>query len=161
MSGSVCNRGFSSECLNCEPSFYCNTLGMNEDTCCSNFGDVVDFSKEMVTSFGELSVDHSFSIVQFSTDAQVVSELADADQTLKVIDSLKYSGGTTNQGDALRLCQQTLASSSQQDRQNFIVMITDGEPTAPVLAPKFEAEAAAIEAKDAGTFIIPVLISTY
>ena len=132
---------------------------MDEHKCCSNFENVMEFSKGIVTSLGELSVDNFFSIVQFSTNAQVVSELADPDQTLKVIDSIKYSGGTTNQGDALRLCQQTLASASQQGRQNFIVIITDGEPTMPELAPKFEAETAAMEAKDAGTFIIPVLIS--
>lgn len=132
---------------------------MDRDTCCSNFQDVTDFSREMVNSLDEVTVDTLFSIVRFSTSASLVSDLSSAEQTLEVLDNLQYSGGLTNQAQAIQLCQESLQSSPNKDWKNMIVLITDGSPTSPYEDPKTKAQDAATDAKAAGTFIAPVLIS--
>ena len=113
----------------------------------------------MVNALGQLPGEQSFSIVQFATDAALVSGLASADDTMFTIDALSYSGGVTNHADAINTCQQTLSVSPFPNRENFIMLITDGESSAPELDPEAAAEAAATNAKNAGTFIIPIFIS--
>lgn len=121
--------------------------------------DVVDFSKNMVEVLGEFPADQSFSVVQFGTYAVLASGLSSMEQTLLSLDRLDYSGGATNHADAINLCQETLSSSQHPDRKKFIMLVTDGVPTIPEYNPQAAATDAADDAKDAGTFVIPVFIS--
>lgn len=82
-SGSVCGN-FAGHCANCKPTAFCQDFGVDTDTCCSNFEKVKEFSSAVVTSLEEFSVEKSFSVVQFGTDATVESELSIADSTLQV-----------------------------------------------------------------------------
>mmetsp|Transcript_11736 Transcript_11736/g.28840 ORF Transcript_11736/g.28840 Transcript_11736/m.28840 type:complete len:208 (-) Transcript_11736:118-741(-) len=166
MSGSVCNNGSRSECTACRASFLpfffqseCRDSSVGEDTCCNNFANVKAFSSLMVRLLGDFPAEKSFSVVQFATNAQMVSRLASADQAVRVIKQLDYTGGMTNHASAIQTCQQTLPSFD--NRKNFIMLITDGMSSEPGWDPEGAAEAAAMDAKSDGTFIIPVFISPY
>lgn len=171
MSGSVCNGGNNSDCLDCKsddilstflPFFFqpeCRDSFVDEDTCCSNFKNVKSFGSTMVDLLGDFSADKSFSVVQFANNAQLVSGLSSAGQTSQVIDILQYTGGLTNHAAAINACQRTFPSFGT--RKNFILLITDGVPTVPDYDPEGSAEYAASSAKRDGTFLIPVFISPY
>lgn len=164
MSGSVCGNSRDRECSNCRASFLpmlfaseCRDNWVSEDTCCNNFAKVQDFSSLIVNVLGDFPAKKSFSVVQFATDARLVSGLKSAEQTISKLEQLDYTGGLTNHGAAIRACQRTLPSSSGF-RKNFIMLITDGVSSEPN-DPEGYAEAAATAAKFDGTFIIPVFIS--
>jgi len=167
MSGSVCNGGDGSDCLSCPGASFlsalflaseCRDTSVSEDTCCANFAKVKEFASIMVNLLSNFPSEKSFSIVQFATDAQLVRTLSSADDTVLTIDGLAYTGGMTNHESAIRTCQQTLPSFDD-DRKNFIMLITDGLSSVPEYDPEGAAEAAATEAKYGGSFIIPVFIS--
>mmetsp|Transcript_23173 Transcript_23173/g.48952 ORF Transcript_23173/g.48952 Transcript_23173/m.48952 type:complete len:965 (-) Transcript_23173:77-2971(-) len=161
MSGSVCNAGsiFGNECYGCSPAMFCQSFFVSKNTCCHNFQAEVDFSRSIVESLGNLPTEKSFVIVQFGDWAVLASGLASYEDTYNSLNWLDYSGGATNHADAISLCQETLASSSYSDRENFIIIITDGVSTLPMVDPSGSALAAADAAKSAGTFVIPVFIS--
>lgn len=167
MSGSICNDGTGSECLDCRASFLpfffsseCKDTFVNEDTCCNNFANVKEFSSTMVNLLDDFDAEKSFSVVQFSTTAQLVSSrLSSAELASPVIDQLDYTGGLTNHASAIQTCQESLPSFD--DRKNFIMLITDGVSSEPGYDPEGAAESAALSAKADGTFIIPVFISPY
>merc|ERR1739841_61764 len=97
------------------PSFFgseCRDSFVDEDTCCNNFAKVKEFSGIMVNLLGDFPADKSFSVVQFSTSAQIVSGLSSVEQTSQVINQFDYTGGLTNHASAIQKCQQTLAASS-------------------------------------------------
>mmetsp|Transcript_27314 Transcript_27314/g.50333 ORF Transcript_27314/g.50333 Transcript_27314/m.50333 type:complete len:355 (+) Transcript_27314:770-1834(+) len=166
MSGSVCNQGTPFLCEGCEPELICNDIGVDKDTCCANFFDVVEFAKLMVKTFESIPSDQSYSIVGFATDAAWTSDITTSSiETLNALDELTYSGGMTNHADAMTTCRGSLLSSSssgggsgEDDRKNLILLITDGDPTEPKGSPRVDAEEAAAEAKAEGVFIIPVMI---
>lgn len=164
MSGSVCSDGMGSECNECRAAFLpifftseCRDKFVSEDTCCNNFANVKEFSSLMVDLLGEFPAEKSFSLVQFATDAQLVSGLSSTSQTLLVIDRLDYTGGFTNHAAAIQKCRGVLPT--WDGRKNFIMLITDGVSSEPGLDPEGAAEAAASSAKRDGTFIIPIFIS--
>mmetsp|Transcript_34845 Transcript_34845/g.61255 ORF Transcript_34845/g.61255 Transcript_34845/m.61255 type:complete len:972 (+) Transcript_34845:76-2991(+) len=164
MSGSVCNDGMGSECLECRSAFLpmfftseCRDRFVSEDTCCNNFANVKEFSSLMVNLLGDFPAEKSFSVVQFATNARLVSGLSSTAQTLPVIGKLDYTGGLTNHASAIQMCQQTLSTFGS--RKNFIMLITDGVSSEPEFDPEGAAETAAVSAKNDGTFIIPVFIS--
>lgn len=166
MSGSVCNDGSGAECSGCRASFLpmffsssCRDSFVDEDTCCNNFANVKEFSGIMVNLLGDFQADKSFSVVQFSTSAEVVSGLSSVEQVSQVINQFDYTGGLTNHESAIQKCQQTLEDSPSSDRKNFIMLVTDGVSSEPGFDPEGAAERAASVAKSAGTFIIPVFIS--
>lgn len=167
MSGSVCNDGSGSECQSCRsssflPMFFaseCRDNSVDEDTCCGNFAKVKAFSSLMVTSLDDFPADKSFSIVQFATNAQLVSELSSTEGVLPVIERLDYTGGLTNHAAAIQTCQQTFSDGDNSGRKNFVMLITDGVSTEPGFDPAAAAEAAAMAARSDGTFLIPVFIS--
>ncbi len=110
-------------------------------------------------SLGNLPTEKSFAIVQFGDWAVLANGLASYEDTYNSLNWLDYSGGATNHADAISLCQETLASSPYSDRENFIIMITDGVSTLPMGDPSGSALAAADDAKSDGTILIPVFIS--
>lgn len=110
------------------------------------------------------NVQTSYSIVGFATDAVLAADVASTAQTLVALDALAYAGGRTNHAAAIETCSASLTTSpTSADRQNLILLITDGYPSEPQGAdgkgsPRAEAERAAEEAKGRGVFIIPVMI---
>ncbi|KAL7478572.1 hypothetical protein ACHAW6_004332 [Cyclotella cf. meneghiniana] len=85
------------KCLFCElalPSTYCN-----------NCSDIIKFSKLMVFMLEQFEADKSFSVVQFATNSQIIRNLAMANETLGVLNNVRYSGGSTEIGNPMRLCQ--------------------------------------------------------
>ena len=171
MSGSVCNDGDGSDCEGCSPPTFfglnifflpdCRDSFVSEDTCCNNFANVKDFSSIMVNLLDGFNSEKDFSVVQFATNAQLVSNLSSAEQTDQVIERLDYTGGFTNHASAIQTCQQTLPSRGSSGRKNFIMLVTDGVPSEPDFDPEGAAESAASFAKSQGTVIIPVFISPY
>ena len=159
MSGSVCNGGFfsfASDCLGC-PIFECRSIFVDQDTCCNNFDTVKTLTQQIIRALSEFSAD--FSVVHFATDASIISLPQSANDALSTVNELIYTGGVTNHADAINSCQQALLSSQKSKSKNFIMLITDGEPTAPENNPEAAATLAAAEAKKDGSFIIPVFIS--
>ena len=158
-SGSVCNFGIG-ECLFCEPSLFCQNLFsfLPKQECCQNYVDMINFSKLMVFALGQFEGSSSFSIVQFATSAQLASSLASADETMTVLDNIQFTGGSTDHADAIRQCQNSF-STSDPNRQNFIMLITDGLPSTTYLNPESVAEEEAAFAKRDGTVIIPIFIA--
>ncbi|KAL9182296.1 hypothetical protein ACHAXT_012948 [Thalassiosira profunda] len=166
MSGSVCNDGSGSECLSCRSSFLpifftseCRDTFVDEDTCCDNFGRVKDFSTLMVRLLGGFEGDKDFSVVQFATRAQLFQSLSSEEETVQTLGRLDYTGGMTNHGAAINLCQQTFPTDTSTSRQNFILLVTDGVSSEPSIDPEIYAEQEANEAKRSETKIIPVFIS--
>ncbi|KAL7489041.1 hypothetical protein ACHAWX_000232 [Stephanocyclus meneghinianus] len=85
----------------------------------------------MVFALEQFEANKSFSVVQFATNAQLIRNLAMANETLDVLDNVRYTGGSTEFGNPIRMCQQSFASSRGDN------------------------------AKSDGTFIIPVFITEY
>ncbi|KAL3798986.1 hypothetical protein HJC23_005125 [Cyclotella cryptica] len=161
-SGSICGFGID-DCLFCEPALFCSNLFsfLPPDTCCNNYADIIEFSKLMVLALDQFDAEKSFSVVQFATNAQLISNLATANDALDVLDNVRYTGGSTDFSDPIRLCQQSFESSSDPGRRNFIMLITDGLPATTTPDPVLVAQEEADIAKNNGTFIIPIFISEY
>ena len=164
MSGSVCNGGFfglgSDDCVGC-PIFGCRNIFLDQDTCCNDFGTIKTFSQSMIRALNEFPADKDFSIVRFATDASIVSRPQPASDALATVNNLSYTGGITNHAAAISSCQQSLSSSQNPGRKNFVMLITDGEPTAPAENPEVAATMAAAQAKNDGILIIPIFISPF
>lgn len=156
MSGSVCNGQLGGICQDCGE---CQSGGNNLSICCNNFSNMLEFAQSLVSSLGELKTKQDFSVVHFGTDVSIASTLQNANQARKMIKGLAYTGGLTNLAGAINSCQQTL-NDSVPDRANLMLILTDGAPSVPEFPsdPALEASNAANNAKDKGTFIIPILI---
>ena len=87
--------------------------------------------------------------------------------SLNVLEGLKYTGGLTNHGDAISVCQGVF----DPKKKNIIILITDGvssrPQTCPISTPSYDNGGpgdcgiiAANTAKAAGTLIRPVFITT-
>lgn len=92
--------------------------------------------------------------------------------SLNVLEDLKYTGGLTNHGDAISVCQGVFDPT----KKNIIVLITDGVSSRPQMCPISTPSwtynggtgggpadcgiTAANDAKAAGTLIRPVFIET-
>ena len=76
----------------------------------------------MVLAFGQFEGDQNFSVVQFATSAQLVADLKPASETLEILDSVQFTGGSTDHATAIRECQSSFANSDP-NRQNFIMMV--------------------------------------
>ncbi len=154
MSGSVCGGG---ECLLCQPMSTCNSFGINQQRCCNNFDNVLEFSKALVRALGDLKTQQDFSLIHFATDAEIASTLQNANQAIKTLQQLAYTGGRTHLGAGITMCQQTL-NSSTAGRKNLMLVVTDGYPSRPDPDPRGVATQAATDAKNKGTHIIPIFI---
>ena len=195
MSGSVCNGDSGSDCLGCRtsllqsflPMFFppeCRDASVSEDTCCANFAAVKDFATLLVDALGgdvvsaaASQAETSFSVVEFATDARLVSARFPAGRTRAVIDGLDYAGGLTNHAAALARCRDGLLAapgaaasaalpwddprggSSDRNRRDVLVLVTDGAPTVPEADPEGAAAAAARHAEEDGIAIVPVFIA--
>mmetsp|Transcript_27648 Transcript_27648/g.50360 ORF Transcript_27648/g.50360 Transcript_27648/m.50360 type:complete len:249 (+) Transcript_27648:2626-3372(+) len=165
MSGSICNGYTGALCVGCPQIIassdiqesFCRDVGVSWRSCCSNFAYVKELATLIVNLLGDLPVDKSFSVVQFASDARVVSGLSSTAQTLSTIGQLTYSGGLDNHADAIQKCEQSLSSSFNEKK--MIMLITDGETGVPAYVPEGATESAATSAKNKGTFIFPVLVS--
>jgi len=155
MSGSVCHGQGQGLCENCGQ---CNSGGFNLATCCSNFSNMLEFSKDLVKALGDLPSNQDFSVVHFASDVAVADTLENANQAFKTIKTLKYTGGKTNLAGAIDSCQSTLDNASLSNRKNLMLILTDGYPSLPSGNPEGSATNAATKAKNKGTFIIPVFI---
>jgi hypothetical protein len=139
MSGSVCSPDFSKpqQCFACQGG--CNENPFNLATCCSNFKDVKTFAIAMIESLDSeesMTSRESFSVVKFATSASVVTGLAPSSEIVKKLNDLVYSGGYTNHAAAIDSCQQTLsAPTTDADRKNVILFVTDGVATRPEANP--------------------------
>lgn len=167
MSGSVCNDGRSNEsCRGCGED--CNAGEFDMATCCSNFHDIVEFARTLITAMDEMPTDQTFSLVRFADEAQRVTMTDDdgdgstttAGEARAHLDGLVYTGGKTNLKAGLTQCQETFSSGSSRNHKNFIIVITDGAPSLPEPLPQKEALDAADEIKEDGTVIFPVFIDT-
>ena len=87
--------------------------------------------------------------------------------SLNVLEDLKYTGGLTNHGDAISVCQGVFDPT----KKNTIVLITDGVSSrtqmCPISTPSYDnggpgdcGVTSANTAKAAGTLIRPVFITT-
>lgn len=157
MSGSVCNRGTGYKCTECVPHAMCNDDGVDLSTCCGNFHNVIQFSKAIISIFGTIPSDQSYSIVGFATNTSFVSNLETTSDAYRSLDNLVYTGGVTNHAGAISSCQQKL--SEVDGRKKVILLITDGEPSEPEDTAKEDAIIASTLAKEAGSILIPVMIS--
>jgi len=157
MSGSVCNGITTSLCLDCEPRDSCNSGGEKFSVCCPNFRNMMLFTRDLITELGEQPTNQDFSIVHFGTDVTVASSLESWRQSIKTVNSLKYSGGKTNLAGAITSCQLTL-DESPPDRKNLMLILTDGAPSVPEFNAQDVAATAAMNAQLKDTFIIPVFI---
>ncbi len=119
---------------------------------------LIEFAKSIIGAFGAIAAQRSFSVVAFATDAELVSELTTASDAMDTLDALTFTGGRTNHAAAINTCRTSLESSSLSDRKNFLLLITDGNPSEPSSLPEAEAEAAAEIAKSGGILMVPVMI---
>jgi len=161
MSGSVCNS-FSwgnGDCLGCSLIEGCRNIFLDQDTCCNDFQSIKTFSQLMIRALDEFPAEKDFSIVQFATDASIASFPQPANAALSTVNNLSYTGGITNHAAAIASCQQSLSLSQNPGRKNFMMLITDGEPTAPENTAEAAANFMAAQAKSNGMFIIPIFIS--
>jgi len=157
MSGSVCNGRSSLTCEGCEPAQFCNSGGETQSICCPNFANTLETTKGLVTALGEgTSADQDYSIVHYGNSASEASRLNSWTQTVETLNELEYTGGGSNMAEAISLCQSTL-DQSPPDRKNYMLIFLDGVPTRPVSTAQSAARAAASNAKEQGSIIIPFL----
>jgi len=157
MSGSICNGSTSSSCSNCPNSCHEEDL-FDQDTCCSNFAAMKSFSSAIVNALAEETDSRAFSVVEFAATATSVIGLSSSSEATQELEKLAYSGGGTNHAAAITACQETLDQSTDNDRENAILLITDGVATRPSGNPFQSAEVAADLAKEAGTMLVPVFV---
>jgi hypothetical protein len=160
LSGSLCNRGTGYMCVDCLPSPICNNDGVDLNTCCGNFHNLKEFDKLLINTLGTIPSDQSYSIVGFATNTSFVSNLEMISDAFSALDTLAYAGGVTNHAAAISSCQETLSNPDVDGRKNMILLISDGTPTEPKDTAEKDAIAAAKEAKQAGSILIPMMIST-
>lgn len=116
---------------------------------------------ESLDSEESMTSRESFSVVKFATSASVVTGLAPSSETVKKLNDLVYSGGYTNHAAAIDSYQLTLsAPTTDADRKNVILFVTDGVATRPEANPYGAANVAASKAKEEGTVILPVYTSS-
>ena len=89
----------------------------------------------------------AFSVVEFAATATPVVGLSSSSKATQELEKLVYSGGGTNHAAAITACQKTLVQSPETDRENVILLITDGVATMLGGNPFQSAEAAATLAK--------------
>lgn len=120
---------------------------------------VVNFAKKVINSLNQIDREKSFSLVTFSTDAEEERGLTTARNVRNYLNNdVDYSGGYTNTKEAIEKCQHTFGNS---DRQNVILLVTDGVPTRPSGDP-FQAarnEAAEVKGLSNPTYVQPVFIN--
>ena len=109
----------------------------------------------------EIQREKSFSLVEFSTDAEVKRSLVTAQNVRNYLNNdIDYMGGYTNTAQAIEKCQDTFGNS---DRQNVILLVTDGVPTRPSGDPFQAAINAANDVTNPNlsnpTFLQPVFIN--
>lgn len=160
----VCNQNTDALCTNCETELICNDIGVDKGTCCNNFLDVIEFSKLMVNRLASIPTAQAYTIVGYGSNATIATDMSSSADTLAALDALSYAGGRTNHAAAINACQSTMARNpTVGDGRNLILLITDGDPSEPGWpnqnAPAIAAEFAATQAKQEGSFIIPVKIS--
>ena len=139
----------------------CQVDGFTRDICCPNFENVRNFAVDVVNSLDEIQREKSFSLVEFSTDARVRRTLTNAGNVRDYLNNdIDYMGGYTNTAEAIEKCQHTFGNS---DRQNVILLVTDGVPTRPSGDPFQAAINAANDVKNPNrsnpTFLQPVFIN--
>ena len=100
----------------------------------------------------------SFAVVEFGTNANTVVGMTSHNEALQELNGLVYTGGYTNHAEAISHCQATFDTYSGSNRENVILLVTDGVATRPGKDPFGAATAAADSAKEAGTTILPVFI---
>jgi len=105
----------------------------------------------------------SFSLVEFSTNAEVKRSLVTARNVRRYLNNdIDYMGGYTNTAEAIKKCQYSFRHSPpDEDRQNVILLVTDGVPTRPrddpVQAAKDEADV--VKGLSNPTYVQPVFIN--
>ena len=104
----------------------------------------------MISALAMISVESSFSIMPFATNAELVSDLALADEALDSLDALTFTGGRMNQAAAIDSCRTSLQSPREGDRKNFLFLIMDWSASEREGVPGLVAEAAVTEAKSKG-----------
>lgn len=83
---------------------------------------MIEFSKLMVSALDQFEGEQNFSVVQFATSAQLVADLNTADEAMEILDTVQFTGGSTDHATAIRECQSSFANSDPS-RQNFIMMV--------------------------------------
>merc|ERR1711957_75474 len=125
--------------------------------CCSHFDSMKKFTRAMVTATANDSQD-LFSTVGFSSTVTSAGRLSSSSGAIEEVERLVYSGGGTNHAVAITACQQSFADFNEPDRENIILLITDGVATLPGGDPMQSAGIAADEAKKVGIHIVPVSV---
>ncbi|KAL7559628.1 hypothetical protein ACA910_015313 [Epithemia clementina (nom. ined.)] len=171
MSGSICsppNDVGSCQAYDDTPCITkCRNTTLNKDTCCSNYKKERDFAVNFINRFASGDIhtsEQQYSLVSFSTESFTISTLtASTSDMIASVNKLKYWGGGTNTGEAIRMCYDTLKDKT--DSENVIVLMTDGTPTRSIpgydyAGHLFYAQAQAYNAKDAGMRLATVAINT-
>lgn len=133
MSGSVCSPDFNNptQCKNCPSA--CKSGGFGRDICCPNFNKIKEFSTAAINWINllQFGINHrKVSIVTFATNARTKVGLGEA--ALTGLDTLDYSGGLTNHGDAIKECERTFdgaITDGSNDPTNIMLLVTDGVAT--------------------------------
>ena len=119
-----------------------------------------DAANAFVTALAPSSTTAHIGVVSFNTTATEVLGLSDdAAAITAAINGIPTSGALTNLEDGIETAQAELAANGRVGVAKFMVIITDGEPTADnggPGTPAQEAEDAATDAKNAGTEIFAV-----
>ena len=160
MSGSVCGPNTL-----CDSSCDCGPVSpiTDRDTCCPNYLAIQDFTQDVITridseQFRETVPDKQFSLVKFSTNGQVVTELVNGATATSIVSTLVYTGGFTNHQEALNACQTTFDLGD--GTPDFLLLVTDGVPNRPEGEDARNAGLVAATAiKDSGTTIDTLFIS--
>lgn len=160
-SSSICGPGCSTQGAQTCPST-CADSGVNTKSCCNNFLSMKRFALQLVNKF-ELwygANGNKYAIKEFSTIATGEAALeSDKTKIFEDINGATFTGGENDDTDIEKVidsCQSTLGTTA--GREQLIVLLTDGMATQPTPNPTAEANAraAATDAKNAGTFIVPV-----
>ena len=128
---------------------------------------MLHYAEKFITALDEATTpDLHFSIVVFSDESEIVSNLTDATAATGSLSTIPFKGGYTNTGDAIRSCYETL-KDSENDRA--IVVVADGTST---IGDDFEernkdnakhhayAVGQSRNAQDAHIAVLPVVIET-
>jgi len=158
-SGSICGDIAPSQVFQDCP------LAQQSPFCCDNYKQSVEFATGVVDAVEKGLIDAGlgmgqYGLVTFANSAEVTEGLTDAMTVTDALATTEYTAGATNTAGGISACTSVLENGTQERR--ILVLLTDGNPTAPDNEEKAtdEANNEATAARIAGIQVLPVGVGT-
>ena len=102
-------------------------VSQDRKICCVNHYLERQFATQFIDTMAMFKGTSQYAVVTFADTADKIIGLSESDEATSAINSLTYTGGFTNTGQAIMKCGHYLDHGSSKNK--VIIVLTDGEPT--------------------------------